>query len=241
VPKINVYLPDELATAVRDAAIPVSAVCQRALEDALRAATALREGQRSDRAALPAGVRLSGRPTDRLVRSLGLAFQAARSRSHGFVGTEHLLLGMLDEEENLGVRVIDAMEVSPADVRTELDATMHQELRDVPAGEPRLAMGAERSLTLMSEEASNLRHNYLGCEHLLLGLIAEQDGIAGRVLRTLGLDLVVTRRAVMSALTGFIHARANSSAGSPSADQLERLLRDIATRLTGIESQLRAA
>ena len=90
-PKVNVYLPDELATAVKAASIPVSTVCQRALEDALRASTALREGARAEVSGLPAGVRLGGYPTPRLVHALNLAFDAARAREHGFVGTEHLL------------------------------------------------------------------------------------------------------------------------------------------------------
>ena len=82
-PKINVYVPDALADAVREAGIPVSTVCQRALEDALRASTALREGARTDLPGLPAGIALPGRGTARLVHALDLAFDAARTRAHG--------------------------------------------------------------------------------------------------------------------------------------------------------------
>jgi ATP-dependent Clp protease ATP-binding subunit ClpC len=241
VPKVNVYLPDALAAAVRDAGIPVSTVCQRALEDALRATTALREGARFEVPALPPGVHLAGRPTPRLVHALVLAFDAAHARGHGFVGTEPLLLGMLDEPGNLGVRVLEAMDVTPQDVRSELEAMMRQELGGTRPGDPTLTSNAHRALALSADEARNLGHNYLGCEHLLLGLIAEPEGIAGRVLRTLGLDLVVTRRAVVTALTGFVHARANPPADAPSSDHVARVLTDITSRLDRIEAQLAAS
>ena len=237
-PKVNVYLPDSLAEAVRGAGIPVSTVCQRALEDALRAATALREGARTEAPGLPDGVALPGRGTPRLIRALDLAFDAARSRAHGFVGTEHLLLGMLDEGENLGVRVVESMGVSPSDLRDELENTMRVELEGVHAGEPALTPNAQRVVAITGDEARTLGHNYLGCEHLLLALIAEPTGIAGRVLRTMGLDLVVTRRAVVTALTGFLHARANTPPQPEPADEIVHALADITARLDRIEGQL---
>src|SRR5262249_8584068 len=146
----------------------------------------------------------------------------------------------LDEPGNLGVKVIEAMEVTPEDVRSELEATMKQELDGTRPGIPVLTPNADRVLALGAEEARNLGHNYLGCEHLLLGLIAEPEGIAGRVLRTMGLDLVVTRRAVVTALTGFVHARANAPSAAP-AEPVARALADITTRLDRIESQLAAS
>jgi ATP-dependent Clp protease ATP-binding subunit ClpA len=241
-PKINVYVPDALADAVREAGIPVSTVCQRALEDALRASTALREGARTDLPGLPAGIALPGRGTARLVHALDLAFDAARTRAHGFVGTEHLLLGMLDEGENLGSRVVVSMGVALSDVRDELENTMRVELEGVRAGEPALTPNAQRVIAITGDEARTLGHNYLGCEHLLLALIAEPAGIAGRVLRTMGFDLVVTRRAVVTALTGFLHARANTPpTSSAPPDQLEGALAEITARLDRIEGQLAAS
>ena len=240
-PKINVYVPDALADAVRDAGIPVSTVCQRALEDALRAATALREGARTDMPGLPAGIALPGRGTLRLVHALGVAFDAARDRAHGFVGTEHLLLGMLDEGENLGNRVVVSMGVSLSDLRDEVENTMRVELEGVRAGEPTLTPDAQRAIAIMGDEARTLGHNYLGCEHLLLALIAEPAGIAGRVLRTMGLDLVVTRRAVVTALSGFLHARASTPPASPPNEQITRALADITTRLDRIEGRIAAS
>ena len=213
-------------------------MCQRALEDALRASTALREGARTAAPGLPRGVALPGRGTPRLAHALDLAFAAARSRAHGFVGTEHVLLGMLDEGENLGVRVVESMGVSPSDLRDELENTMRAELEGARTGEPVLTPHAERAIAIMGDEARTLGHNYVGCEHLLLALIAEPAGIAGRVLRTMGLDLVVTRRAVVTALTGFLHARAGAAPRAEPSDQIRRALADITVRLERIEGQL---
>lgn len=235
-PKVNVYLSDDLAAAVRGACIPVSTVCQRALEDALRHATSLREGPRVHRGTLPAGIQLSLTPSGRLIHTIFLGFDEARNRDHSFVGTEHLLLGMLSEGENLGVRVIAALDVMPGDARAELEAVMRQAIRDAPPGEPDLTPGARRVIDLMEKEAAQLRHNYLGCEHLLLALIRESEGLAGQVLRRMGLDVAITRRAVVTALAGFGHGRANPAPSN--APAIDDLVRDIGARLDYLESRL---
>ena len=235
-PKINVYLSDDLAVAVRDACIPVSTVCQRALEDAVKHATSLREGAGVARGTLPARIHLPLTPSGRLIHTIYLAFDEARRRDHGFIGTEHLLLGMLGEGENLGVRVIAALDVMPGDLRAELEAVMRSALEGAPSGEPDLTERARHVLDLMGKEATQMRHNYLGCEHLLLALIRESEGLAGQVLRRMGLDIAVTRRAIVTALAGFVHGRANPA--PPSAPLVEDLLRDIAARLDSLESRL---
>ena len=79
-----------------------------------------------------------------------------------------------------------------------------------------------------------LGHNYIGCEHVLLGLIAEDEGLAGRVLRRMGIELRTTRRAVVTALSGFVHAQQKSP--PPSAEPTD--LREIRQRLDAIERQL---
>lgn len=235
-PKVNVYLPDDLATAVREAGIPVSAVCQRALEHAVRHAAAMRGGGTTDSAVhadLPPGVDLPRPATPRLVRVLAMAFEEARRRDHGHVGTEHLLLGILDEGGNLAVRVIASLDVLPGDLRSELEAVVRQSLVDVPSGEPALTPAATKALELMTKEAAQLRHNYLGCEHLLLGLVRETEGLAGQVLSSMGLDVARVRHAVIAALSGFVHARAN-----PPGPGVEELLRDLSDRLARVEARL---
>ena len=104
-PKINVYLPDDLAEAVREANIPVSAVCQRALQHAVRRMAAVNETARHP------GRRRSGDFTPRLARALKLAAADADRRGQPFLGTEHVLLGLLDEAENVAIQVLRAMDV----------------------------------------------------------------------------------------------------------------------------------
>jgi ATP-dependent Clp protease ATP-binding subunit ClpA len=237
-PKINVYLPDDLAEAVRAARIPVSAVCQRALEDALQKATAAAESARALASAgeddLPKGTRA----TPRLRKAVQLAYAAARERGVNYVGTEHLLLGLLEERENLAVRVIEALDVEPDDVRRELDALIAQHQGGPgPGGEPKLTANAARSLELAVQEAMRLFHNYLGCEHLLLGLIEEDEGLGGRALRSMGVDKTVARRAVVSALSGFVQAR-REFAAQPAAPTADQVTREILERLTAIERKL---
>ncbi|HVM15759.1 MAG TPA: Clp protease N-terminal domain-containing protein [Egibacteraceae bacterium] len=236
-PKVNVYLPDDLATAVRNAGIPVSAVCQRALEHAVRHAVAVRDGVGGPDgeipAELPPGVELPRPATPRLVRVLTMAFEEARRRDHGHVGTEHLLLGILNEGGNLAVRVIGSLDVLAGDLRAELEAVMGQTLMDVPSGEPALSPAASKALELMAKEGAQLRHGYLGCEHLLLGLVRETEGLGGRVLASMGLDVARVRQAVIAALSGFVHARAN-----PPSPAVEELLRDLSDRVALLEARL---
>uniref|UniRef100_UPI00066E18E6 Clp protease N-terminal domain-containing protein n=1 Tax=Nonomuraea sp. SBT364 TaxID=1580530 RepID=UPI00066E18E6 len=113
-PKINVYLPDELAEAVKEAGVPVSAICQRALEQAVRRVTAIR-------ASVPADLD-PDRPTGALSHLtartravLKLAADRAAAGGAPAVGTEHLLTAMLDEGTNLALHVLRAMDIDPAD------------------------------------------------------------------------------------------------------------------------------
>jgi ATP-dependent Clp protease ATP-binding subunit ClpC len=236
-PKINVYLPDELAEAVKAAKLPVSTVCQRALEDALRGAASVREGARSVGA--PYGRSVTGR----LQRAVDLASEAAATRGHRSVGTEHLLLGMLDEGGNLALQVLRALDVDPADVRTEVEPRL--EVRQPSAGQaapdgasPERTPIAERTLELAGQEAIRMGHNYLGCEHLLLGLVAEEDGVGGRVLRSMGVELTVTRRAVVTALSGYVHATQRR----PQVDAQDvGALAQVLERLDRIEQRLAAS
>jgi ATP-dependent Clp protease ATP-binding subunit ClpA len=245
VPKINVYLPEELADAVRDAAIPVSAVCQQALQRAVREVTAMRAS--TDRlSSEPGQAATFSRFTDRARSAIDLAKQQATRRGDATVGSEHVLLGILDESENLAVRALQALDVDPADVRTELEARLSANRRQPPApgeaaDQSALDPRARRALELATTEALALGHNYVGCEHLLLGLAAEPDGIAGEVLRGMGVEHRIARRTVVTLLAGFVHARSTLASGSSGtgepaavAKSLERILK----RLDDIESRL---
>src|SRR4051812_32801398 len=220
-PKINVYLPDELAEAVKAAGVPVSAVCQRALEEAVKRMTALREVAPHDLDLDDPNSRLSQLTTARVREVIRLAAARARDAGVPAVGTEHLLAGLLDEGGNLAIRVLAALEVEPAAVRDALAA--RPATTPAATGEPAGLFGAQAvaALELSLNEAISLGHNYVGCEHLLLGLVAERDGPAGQVLRELGVEPRLARRAVAAALAGYVHLRANTqpSANTQPTDQ----------------------
>jgi ATP-dependent Clp protease ATP-binding subunit ClpA len=206
-PKINIYLPDDLAEAVKDAGIPVSAVCQRALESAVRRVTALREVTSGS-----AGIDTEDGPvavhfTRRAMTVLEAAQQLAAAAGASAVHTGQLLTALTDGD-NMAVRVLTALEITPREIRAALDrrtagdATAPGPAR--PSGDaPSPGQHLGRALELAAAESSALGNSYIGCEHLLLGLIAEPDGTGGSVLRSLGADLRVTRRTVAAALAGW--------------------------------------
>lgn len=233
-PKINVYLPDALADAVRDAQVPVSAICQAALERAVRDVTSVR-GTDEPPAADEAGHGLYGRFTPRARQALTLAEELARDVPHNYVGTEHLLIGVLDEGQNLALRVLASLDVGPSDLRVELAGSMAKQTRPAGGRIPFTPL-AKRALESTAKEALSLGHNYIGGEHLLLGLLATEDGVASQVLRRMGLELRTTRRAVITELSGFMHARQGESC-SPRTT-IEPTLGQVLRRLEAIERRL---
>lgn len=220
-PKINVYLPDELAEAVKDAGVPVSAVCQRALEQAVRRVTAIRETALGDldHADLAAGL---PQLTARAGEALELGIEQARTARSPAVGTGHLLGGLLAEGRNLALQVLRAVEIEPDRVRRELARQSSAEAGVAAEdGSPRFSGPASGALELAVTEATAFGHNYVGSEHLLLGLVAEPDGTAGHVLRSLGVELRLTRRAVAAALAGYVHLRAQTPQAGADAETRE--------------------
>lgn len=221
-PKINVYLPDDLAEAVKEAGVPVSAVCQRALEQVVRRLTAIREvaaiGLELDQIA----TRLP-QFTGRSHTVLGLATEQALADGSAEVDTGHLLGGLLSEGANLALQVLRSLEIEPEQVRNDLSqrgttggTTLPSvEVRPAPGSVP-LSSAAAAVLELTLAESLALGHNYVGTEHLLLGLIAEPDGTAGQILRGRGAELRLTRRAVAAALAGFLHLRSEIATGTAS-------------------------
>ncbi|WP_042414045.1 Clp protease N-terminal domain-containing protein [Streptacidiphilus anmyonensis] len=244
-PKINVYLPDDLAAAVKAAEIPVSAVCQKALADAVQAVTLARKGvallrdPAFDPDARPElAARLAGRMTDRLKASVELAHQAA---GEGPVGTRHLLVGLIDEGGNLAVRLLPALGEEPDALReAALASTADEPLPNATGAAggfwTGLTMPARSAIGAALEAALELGHNYIGCEHLLLGLLAEEESGAGRILHAAGLDATAVRRAIATAMAGFAQARQNATPPGT-----ESLLRQLAQRLDAIEGRLGAA
>jgi ATP-dependent Clp protease ATP-binding subunit ClpA len=201
-PKINVYLPDDLADAVRETGLPVSPICQRALELAVRRITTIRQAVLSD--VDPTGLaELLPSFTARLVTVLSLAAGRARESGSGSVTTGDLLHGLLAEGQNLGLQILNAMDVTPAS----LTAPVAPEPPTAPGG-LRFSAPAAVALELAVGEAIGFGHNYVGCEHLLIGLAGETGGAAGELLRSRAVDGKAVRRTVAAALAGYAHLRA---------------------------------
>ena len=227
-PKINVYLPDDLAEAVKEAALPVSAICQRALEQAVRRGAAIRESVLGD--VEIDDPRLS-HFTARARAVLRLALERARTEGASGVGTEHLLAAMLAEGRNLALHVLRAIEIEPALLERDLASRRSSAPARAAAperagdggtredGPIRFETTAANALELTVTEAHALGHNYIGCEHLLLGLVAEPDGVAGQVLRARGAEPRLTRRAVTAALAGYVHLRAQGQEAAKDTTQ----------------------
>jgi ATP-dependent Clp protease ATP-binding subunit ClpA len=231
-PKINVYLPDELAEAVKEAGVPVSAVCQRALEQAVRRVTAIRETALGELdARMP---HLTARARAALKLGIEQAqTEQAQTEQAAAVTTSHVLAGMLAEGGNLALHVLQAIEIAPEQLARELARQPSAEIVVAGDGSRRFSGPAANALEMAVTEATALGHNYVGCEHLLLGLVAVEDGLASQVLRRMGVELRTTRRAVSTALQGFIHA-SEQHATQAAPDTISEVLR----RIEAIEQRL---
>ncbi len=235
-PKVNVYLPDDLAESVKDIGLPVSAICQRALELSVKRVSVIRSATLS---ALPGEDPTSGLTsfTLRAKQALKHAVAAAEERGGAEVGTRDLLRGMITEGANLALQILRLVDVPADAVLRELDGLASQPSQ----GAVRMSSTAANALELAVIEALALGHNYVGCEHLLLGLVAEPDGAGGKVLRGLGADGKQVRQAVSAALAGYRHLRANQAATGETAgetatgDAATRALEEILRRLDRLE------
>jgi ATP-dependent Clp protease ATP-binding subunit ClpA len=234
VPKINVYLPDDLADAVKEMGVPVSAICQRALEASVRRVTAIRQAALGEVPLDDSAGRLA-HFTAKARTAVGLAVRSAHASGSAVVGTEHLLAGLLAEGTNLALVILNSMEIEPDVLRSALAAagvtfpTPETPDRAGPgagagpgrAGQDRGALRfsgpAANALELAVTEAVGLGHNYIGCEHLLLGLASETEGTGGAVLRDLGAEPRPVRRAMTAALAGYTAIAASKQARAAAA------------------------
>ncbi|MFF2331665.1 MULTISPECIES: Clp protease N-terminal domain-containing protein [unclassified Streptomyces] len=222
-PKINVYLPNELAQAVKEGGIPVSAVCQRALKQAVDRANATREAASADLAATG----LAGFPdSDLLVSAIAAATERASAEGVRTVGTRHLLGALLANGGSRVAAVLDAVGVYPDEVERGLAGRSADEpgLPGVDRQEQLSVPGSE-AVALAVAEAQASDGDDIGPEYLLLGLIAEQDGVAGKVLRAQGAKLTAARQAVAGS------ARAADARRRPGGGSLDAVLNEFADAL----------
>jgi ATP-dependent Clp protease ATP-binding subunit ClpC len=153
--------------------------------------------------------------TERARKVVFYAQEEAQKFGEGYVSTEHLLLGLVRESDSVAARVLDKLGVSLNRVRAEVE-------KQLPRGDARpnqdmtLTPRAKRVIDLAYDEARNLNNNYIGTEHLLLGLIREGDGLAGRVLAKLGVELEKARREVMGLQDNDTQGKSGGSAARAS-------------------------
>jgi ATP-dependent Clp protease ATP-binding subunit ClpC len=173
--------------------------------------------------------------TERARKVVFYAQEEAQKFGEGYVSTEHLLLGLVRESDSVAARVLEKLGVSLNRIRAEVE-------KQLPRGDARpsqdmtLTPRAKRVIDLAYDEARNLNNNYIGTEHLLLGLIREGDGLAGRVLAKLGVELEKARREVMALQDNESQSKSGggsrSSSGSSSSGTKTQTLDEFGRDLT---------
>src|SRR5215472_3557665 len=140
--------------------------------------------------------------TDRAQRVVVLAQEEARMRNHNYIGTEDILLGLIGEGEGVAAKALESLGISLEAVRRQVEKIIGQG-QQAPGGHIPFTPRAKKVLELASREALQLGHNYIGTEHILLGLIREGEGVAAQVLVKLGADLNRVRQQVVELLHGY--------------------------------------
>jgi hypothetical protein len=141
--------------------------------------------------------------TDRARRVVVLAQEEARLLNHDYIGTEHILLGLIHEGDGVAARTLTALDISLDAVRAQVEEIVGQGERQ-PGGHIPFTPRAKKVLELSLREALALGHNYIGTEHILLGLIREGQGVAAEVLVKLGADHDRVRQQVIELLSGYV-------------------------------------
>ncbi|SEH03977.1 ATP-dependent Clp protease ATP-binding subunit ClpC, partial [Nonomuraea solani] len=151
--------------------------------------------------------------TDRAKRVVVLARQEASMLNHNYMGTEHLLLGLISEGEGVAAKVLEDMGIGLEAVRQRVEELIGHG-PSAPAGHIPFTPRAKKVLELSLREALQLGHNHIGTEHMLLGLIREGDGVAAQVLIRLGADLNRVRQQVIHMLQGYQSGQERTDAGA---------------------------
>ncbi len=155
--------------------------------------------------------------TDRARRVVVLAQEEARMLNHNYIGTEHILLGLIHEGEGVAAKGLESLGISLEAVRAQVEEIIGQG-QQAPSGHIPFTPRAKKVLELSLREALQLGHNYIGTEHILLGLIREGEGVAAQVLVKLGADLSRVRQQVIQLLSGY-QGKEAVAAGGPAEGQ----------------------
>jgi hypothetical protein len=154
--------------------------------------------------------------TNRARRVVVLAQEEARLLNHNYIGTEHILLGLIHEGEGVAAGALESLDVSLEAVRARVEEIIGQG-QETPTGHIPFTPRAKKVLELSLREAKQLHHNYVGTEHILLGLVREGEGVAAQVLAKLGADLPRVRQQVIQLLSGY-------AGGEEGAERVEETL-----------------
>ncbi|SDS88200.1 ATP-dependent Clp protease ATP-binding subunit [Paraoerskovia marina] len=156
--------------------------------------------------------------TDRARRVVVLAQEEARMLNHNYIGTEHILLGLIHEGEGVAAKALESLDISLDGVRSQVTEIIG-EGQQAPSGHIPFTPRAKKVLELSLREALQLGHNYIGTEHILLGLIREGEGVAAQVLTKMGADLNKVRQQVIQLLSGYQGKEPAVAAGGPQEGQ----------------------
>ena len=165
--------------------------------------------------------------TERARKVIILAKEEARRFNHDYIGTEHILLGLIREGEGVAAAVLQKIGVSLENIRLEVEKLVQPGPTTQIIGDIPFTPRAKKSLEMAAEEARNLGHNYIGTEHLLLGLIREGEGIASQVLMNLGMDLNSVRNEVMELLGSALPGQGQGQQAKTKTPALDAFGRDL--------------
>ncbi len=163
--------------------------------------------------------------TDRARRVVVLAQEEARMLSHNYIGTEHILLGLIHEGDGIAAKALESLGISLEAVRAQVEEIIGQG-QQAPTGHIPFTPRAKKVLELSLREALQLGHNYIGTEHILLGLIREGEGVAAQVLQKLGADLNRVRQQVIQLLSGYQGKETQTAGTAPEAAPSSSLVLD---------------
>jgi ATP-dependent Clp protease ATP-binding subunit ClpA len=232
-PKISVYLPDDLAERVRNAQLPVSSICQAALLESLRQMSAAAYVSSQSSAALPAGLAIESPAVSHFVDAVNLAYEVARGRGASLVETEDLLQGILDEGESVMLQTLEAIGVGSEEIRRQLSLL-------VPVSSP-LASGVPQELSTRArrvvrhaDQAAISAGRPVNVAHLLLALMDDGGSGASRALGQAGLDMPAAQKAIAAMQSGLAFGRVQAS----TTPRTDTLLTEISERLARLEDRL---
>jgi len=165
--------------------------------------------------------------TERARKVIILAKEEARRFNHDYIGTEHILLGLIREGEGVAATVLQKLGVSLENIRLEIEKLVQPGPATQIIGDIPFTPRAKKALELAAEEARSLGHNYIGTEHLLLGLIREGEGVASQVLLNLGMDLNTVRNEVMELLGSALPGMGGTTQAKTKTPALDAFGRDL--------------